>query len=76
MPGNIKVAFYLLKSNGRRKPTMAHKLLSLSLLVVCVTILIFTCSLHNAAAFFPLNRLTVHLILSVSFFNKGAKNRP
>ena len=53
MPSNIKVAFYLLKSNGRRKPTMAHKLLFLSLLVVCVTVLLFTrltrgslCELH------------------------------
>ena len=42
MRSNIKVAFYLLKSNGRRKPTMAHKLLFLSLLVICVTVLIFT----------------------------------
>ncbi|WP_413648149.1 Hok/Gef family protein [Pantoea sp. B65] len=42
MPNNIMVAFSPLESNGGRKPVMVAKLLLQSLLIICVTFLLFT----------------------------------
>ncbi|WP_433977693.1 Hok/Gef family protein [Erwinia sp. E_sp_B01_9] len=36
---NVKVAFYLLKSNGERRPKVAQKMFALCLIVVCITLI-------------------------------------
>lgn len=67
MSDNIKVAFYLLKSNGGRKPVKVSKLFFLSLLVVCVTVLLFTWITRGSLCELTIKQGEIEVVASLAY---------
>ncbi|WP_413648150.1 Hok/Gef family protein [Pantoea sp. B65] len=67
MQDNIKVAFYPLKCNGRRKPKMAIKLFFLSLIVICVTFLVFTWITEESLCELIIRQGGIELVASLAY---------